>query len=86
MGNVVFRVCLRGERSFESWKQLMADFQSEVIAAALHETNGNTAETARLLGIGRTTLMAKMDALGVRWADGDIMIEVRDEQADEAKV
>ncbi|MCP5039845.1 MAG: hypothetical protein GY944_02370 [bacterium] len=53
----------RGEpQSLKSWMDLAEAWQ---ITQALHRCRGNRSATARALGIGRRTLYAKMDKLGI---------------------
>ena len=48
--------------SLRSWLELAEAWR---IAQALRETGGNRSAAARALGIGRRTLYAKMDRLGI---------------------
>ncbi len=43
----------------------MADAERELIKAPLAEQDGNRAQTARILGIGRKTLYRKMEEYGL---------------------
>jgi DNA-binding NtrC family response regulator len=49
-------------KSLRAWLQLAEAWR---ITQALRECNGNRSAAARLLGIGRRTLYAKMDKLGI---------------------
>ena len=40
--------------------------ERKVISAALRSVSGNQAEAARILGVTRTTLRAKLQKLGIR--------------------
>ncbi len=53
-----------GERpdTLKAWTDLAEAYR---ITQALRECNGNRSAAARLLGIGRRTLYAKMDKLGI---------------------
>lgn len=51
-----------GPQSLRSWLELAEAWR---ITQALRECNGNRSAAARLLGIGRRTLYAKMDKLGI---------------------
>ena len=53
-----------GERpeTLKAWIDLAEAYR---ITQALRECNGNRSAAARLLGIGRRTLYAKMDKLGI---------------------
>ncbi len=48
--------------SLKAWTDLAEAYR---ITQALRECNGNRSAAARLLGIGRRTLYAKMDKLGI---------------------
>jgi DNA-binding NtrC family response regulator len=48
--------------SLKAWLDLAEAYR---ITQALRECNGNRSAAARLLGIGRRTLYAKMDKLGI---------------------
>ena len=48
--------------SLRSWLELAEAWR---IAQALRQTGGNRSAAARILGIGRRTLYAKMDRLGI---------------------
>lgn len=49
-------------RTLKAWLDLAEAYR---ITQALQETRGNRSAAARLLGIGRRTLYAKMDKLGI---------------------
>jgi DNA-binding NtrC family response regulator len=49
-------------QSLRAWLELAEAWR---ITQALRECNGNRSAAARLLGIGRRTLYAKMDKLGI---------------------
>lgn len=49
-------------KSLKAWVDLAEAYR---ITQALRECNGNRSAAARLLGIGRRTLYAKMDKLGI---------------------
>ncbi|SHF87726.1 two-component system, NtrC family, nitrogen regulation response regulator GlnG [Desulfacinum infernum DSM 9756] len=53
----------RSERLFD---ELVDDFSARVIRAALEITGGNRTQAARLLGISRPTLLARMEKYGIR--------------------
>lgn len=44
------------------------DFERDLIAQALRRTRGNKQAAARLLGVGRTTLLAKLRRTGIEHA------------------
>jgi len=48
--------------TLRAWLDLAEAYR---IKEALHECNGNRSAAARLLGIGRRTLYAKMEKLGI---------------------
>lgn len=52
----------RDPRSLRAWLDLAETWR---ITQALRDCNGNRSAAARLLGIGRRTLYAKMDKLGI---------------------
>jgi nitrogen regulation protein NR(I) len=54
---------VKGENAFVS---LMDRFGGLVIAEALNMTQGNRSQAARMLGLSRPTLLAKIEKLGVR--------------------
>ncbi len=54
-----------GDRPGTTLKEWVALAETYRIIQALRECNGNRSATARLLGIGRRTLYAKMDKLGI---------------------
>lgn len=58
------------------WKEVMDDFQTELISLALWKTGGNKARASRMLGMNRTTLVERMKKLGIAWDDdtGDIQV------------
>ena len=49
-------------KTLKAWTDLAEAYR---ITQALRECNGNRSAAARLLGIGRRTLYAKMDKLGI---------------------
>ncbi len=51
-----------GPRTLRAWLDLAEAYR---ITQALRECRGNRSAAARLLGIGRRTLYAKMDKLGI---------------------
>jgi DNA-binding NtrC family response regulator len=51
-----------GPQTLKAWLDLAEAYR---ITQALRECNGNRSAAARLLGIGRRTLYAKMDKLGI---------------------
>jgi DNA-binding NtrC family response regulator len=51
-----------GARSLRTWLDLAEAWR---ITQALRDCNGNRSAAARMLGIGRRTLYAKMDKLGI---------------------
>jgi two-component system response regulator HydG len=54
------------EDEFESLARIRHDAERRHIERALSKTDGQTTETARLLGISRTTLWEKMNRLGIK--------------------
>ncbi len=54
-----------GPRTFGRLQRALDEAASREIAAALKETGGNVSEAARVLGIGRPRLWARMKALGI---------------------
>lgn len=44
-------------------------FEREIIREALHETQGNQAQAARLLGLAPTTLSSQLRRLGIQVRD-----------------
>lgn len=54
-----------GPRTFGRLQRALDEAASREIAAALQETGGNVSEAARVLGIGRPRLWARMKALGI---------------------
>lgn len=50
-------------------KRLLAEAESALIAQALRQTNGMVAQSARLLGLKRTTLVEKMKRMGLKAAN-----------------
>ncbi|OGC03170.1 hypothetical protein A2276_07080 [candidate division WOR-1 bacterium RIFOXYA12_FULL_43_27] len=65
-------ISLRGKavngmpETLTSLKEASAEFEKEYIKKALAKTGGNQSETSRLLGIHRTTLISKMNLLGLK--------------------
>lgn len=51
--------------SDEIYTQLIRQAEREIIATVLHATGGNLTQTAKRLGISRTTLRAKLQSLGI---------------------
>ncbi len=51
-----------GAVSLKDWTDLAESYR---ITQVLHQCNGNRSAAARVLGIGRRTLYAKMDKLGI---------------------
>lgn len=51
-----------GPKTLKAWTDLAEAYR---ITQALRECRGNRSAAARLLGIGRRTLYAKMDKLGI---------------------
>lgn len=51
-----------GAVTLKDWTDLAESYR---ITQVLHECNGNRSAAARVLGIGRRTLYAKMDKLGI---------------------
>lgn len=52
-------------RSGEVYKALLAEVEKPLIESALKRTEGNKIRAARILGINRNTLDAKMKKLGI---------------------
>ena len=55
-----------GPRTHGRFQQALDDAARREIEAALKETGGNVSEAARVLGIGRPRLWARMQALSIR--------------------
>ena len=53
---------LRPDKSLKAWVDLAETYR---ISQVLRECRGNRSAAARVLGIGRRTLYAKMDKLGI---------------------
>jgi transcriptional regulator of acetoin/glycerol metabolism len=54
-----------GPRTHGRFQQALDDAAKREIEAALKETGGNVSEAARVLGIGRPRLWARMRALSI---------------------
>lgn len=52
-------------KSGEIYKALLAEVEKPLIESALQRTDGNKIKAAKILGINRNTLVAKMKKLGV---------------------
>jgi len=52
-----------------SLKQMVGNFERELILAALEKTNGNQKKAAQLLSVNATTLSEKLKRLGIRNSD-----------------
>lgn len=60
---------LRNEERFNiqgTLSETLTNFERKMVADALRAANGNQTNAAKLLGIHRTTLVSKMDSLGLR--------------------
>ena len=55
-----------GRMGARTFVDLVDRFSSMVITEALNQTGGNRSKAARLLGLSRPTLLAKMDKYGIR--------------------
>lgn len=47
------------------YKTMLAEFEKPLIERILEQTNGNQLKAARLLGINRNTIRAKIKKLGI---------------------
>jgi len=54
-----------GPRTHGRFQRALDDAARREIEAALKETSGNVSEAARVLGVGRPRLWARMKALGI---------------------
>ena len=54
------------DNSLKVYEEVVAIAERAAIVSALRVTNGNLTETARRLGISRTTLRAKTTSLDIR--------------------
>jgi DNA-binding NtrC family response regulator len=54
-----------GPRTYGRLQRALDEAARREIEAALKETSGNVSEAARVLGIGRPNLWARMKALGI---------------------
>lgn len=72
-GCIVYRVDLNNQIE---WKEVVADFQTELICNMLTIKEGNQNRTAVALGMNRTTFRERMRALGIYWEDGEARIKI----------
>lgn len=55
-----------GVRENNRYKQIMNEFEKNLLEAALSKNSNNQSKTAKYLGISRTTLISKMESLGLK--------------------
>ena len=53
-------------QEFSGLKEACDNFEREFIKASLEKSKGNQTQTAKALGIARTTLNSRLEALGLR--------------------
>ena len=58
-------ICFDGDRTGRSLKQMISDFEKNILEATLHRLGGNQTHAARILQLNTTTLHEKLKRHGL---------------------